>query len=140
VLAVSRTGARLTASKGDPNGIPGLLVTLGALNEEYTNQGALTAVNASMEDLADAMQLQVLEYPVVDETGIAGRFDFALKWTPSSSQFRDLRANAPALTGGANPYPDLFTAIQEQMGLKLEVMRGPVEVLAVDHVEKPFDF
>jgi uncharacterized protein (TIGR03435 family) len=140
VLAVSGTGARLTASKGDPNGIPGLVVTLGALNAEYTNQGALTAANASMEDLADAMRRLVLEYPVVDETGIEGRFDLALKWTPSTSQFRALRANAPALTDGANPYPDLFTAIREQMGLELKVMRGPIEVLAIDHVEKPFDF
>jgi uncharacterized protein (TIGR03435 family) len=139
VLTASPTGPRLTPSKGDPSGLPAFAVTLGALNAAYTNQGSLTATNASMKDLATAMQRLVLEYPVVDQTGIVGRFNFALKWTPSITQFKNVRATGPELTENGPRFPDLFTAIQEQVGLRLDVARQPLEVLIIDRVEPPFN-
>jgi uncharacterized protein (TIGR03435 family) len=71
--------------------------------------------------------------PVVDATGLSGKFDFKLEWVPDESQPN---------SGGDAPPPDasgasIFAAIQEQLGLKLETMKGPVEVLVIDHVEKP---
>jgi uncharacterized protein (TIGR03435 family) len=67
-----------------------------------------------------------VERPVVDQTGIAGRFDFTLKWEPNETQNSD--PNAP---------PGLFTAIEEQLGLKLEATKAPVDVIVIDHVERP---
>ena len=77
-----------------------------------------------------------LDRPVIDQTGIQGRYDFALNWTPDEF-------HAARLSGFAAPQqlngevPDLFTAIQEQLGLKLESTRGSVVVLVIDHVERP---
>lgn len=61
--------------------------------------------------------------PVVDRTGLTGRFDFTLSWAPEGSTD----------TGA----PSIFTAVQEQLGLKLEPARGPVDVLVVDSAERP---
>jgi uncharacterized protein (TIGR03435 family) len=66
---------------------------------------------------------------VVDETGLDGRYKIALKWTPDDV--------AAAGRSGADAPPDLFTAIQEQLGLKLEPAKGPVPVLAIDKVTMP---
>jgi uncharacterized protein (TIGR03435 family) len=61
--------------------------------------------------------------PVVDRTGLAGEYDFQLTYVPDGSS--DTSA------------PELLTAIQEQLGLKLEPAKVPIEILVVDHVEKP---
>jgi uncharacterized protein (TIGR03435 family) len=63
----------------------------------------------------------------VDQTGLAGRYDFQLIWTADDSR---------APTDGSAP-PELFTAIQEQLGLKLEPVRAPIDVLVVDAVQHP---
>jgi uncharacterized protein (TIGR03435 family) len=73
----------------------------------------------------------ILEGPsgryVIDKTGLAGRYDFELQWTPD-----DTPADSP-LAGG----PSIFTAVEEQLGLKLESARAPVDVLVVDSAEQP---
>jgi uncharacterized protein (TIGR03435 family) len=61
--------------------------------------------------------------PVVDRTGLSGRFDFTLTWAPEGSADTDA--------------PSIFTAVQEQLGLKLEPARGPVDVLVVDSAQRP---
>jgi uncharacterized protein (TIGR03435 family) len=81
--------------------------------------------NNSMSDFALGMQA-FLERPVVDKTGLAGRYNFILKWTPDESN-----TNAP------DAAPGIFTAMQEQLGLKLEPAKGPADVLVIDHVEEP---
>jgi uncharacterized protein (TIGR03435 family) len=65
--------------------------------------------------------------PVIDRTGLKGSYDFKLKWTPEGHG-GELPADAP---------PGLFTALQEELGLKLEPSKGPVRVLVIDHVERP---
>jgi uncharacterized protein (TIGR03435 family) len=71
--------------------------------------------------------------PVVDRTGLTGSYDFTLEWNLDDVQQRE-----PGVPGGANPArPSLFTAVQEQLGLKLEPSRAPIEVLVIDHAEKP---
>ena len=73
--------------------------------------------------------------PVIDQTGLVGNFDFDLQWSATVSPTTAPDAGAPI------SQPDqglsLFTALQEQLGLKLESGRGPVEVLEIDHVELP---
>jgi uncharacterized protein (TIGR03435 family) len=127
-LVVGKNGPKLTKSQGDPNGLPGLF---------FRGLGVLPAANATMEDFAGVMQGAVLDRPVVDQTGLQGRFDFVLKWTPDESQFGALGMKIPPPSDNADAPPGLFTAIQEQLGLKLESTKAPVEVLVIDHVEKP---
>ena len=80
---------------------------------------------------------------VVDDTGLKGRYDFTLKWTPDQEErtifMRATGGNpgmgrpAPAEPSG----PSIFTAVQEQLGLKLKAERKPVEVLVIDHIDRP---
>jgi uncharacterized protein (TIGR03435 family) len=79
----------------------------------------------------------VLDRPIVDQTGITGRWDFSLKWTPDDSQFGGMGAKIPPSTDTADAPPNLYTAIQEQIGLKLEATKAPADVIIIDHVEKP---
>ena len=82
-----------------------------------------------MAKLARSLEF-AMERPVVDETGLAGTFDIDLQWTPGVDA--PGAGNAPVESG-----PSVFTALQEQLGLKLESARGPVEVLVIDSVERP---
>ncbi len=74
----------------------------------------------------------LLSKPVVDKTNLAGAYDVELRWTPDSVEMK---------SNGSSEHdtPDIFTALQEQLGLKLEPSKGPVRVLVIDHVEKPSD-
>lgn len=71
---------------------------------------------------------------VADKTGLTGLFDYELTWTPE--QIPQVPPDAPPLTIDPNG-PSLFTALQEQLGLKLESTRGPVDVVVIDRVEHP---
>ena len=64
---------------------------------------------------------------MIDKTGITSRFDVDLKWNPDEA----------AATNTGDPAPSIFTTLQEQLGLKLESAKGPVEVLVVDSVSRP---
>jgi uncharacterized protein (TIGR03435 family) len=129
-IVVGKTGSKLTKSEGDPNGLPGLF---------FRGLGALNARNATMTDFAGVMQSAVLDRPVVDQTELPGRYDFKLNWTPDENQFGGLGMRPPAPADNADPAanPDLFTAIQEQLGLRLKPAKEPVDVLVIDRVEKP---
>jgi uncharacterized protein (TIGR03435 family) len=72
------------------------------------------------------MMQNLLDRPMVDETGLKGKFDFKLKWSTNDAPNND--PNAP---------PGLLTAVQEQLGLKIEATKGPADVLVIDHVERP---
>jgi uncharacterized protein (TIGR03435 family) len=119
-LAVAKDGPKMVPSKGDPNGLPD--------NEGMGGNGRQIRkyTNVSMNDLAMMLQFN-LDRPVVDQTGVKGRYDFRMQWTVDEGQ-------APA---DPDAPPGLFTAIQEQIGLKLESTKAPVDVLVIDHVEKP---
>jgi uncharacterized protein (TIGR03435 family) len=90
-----------------------------------------------MSDLARVMQTAVLDRPVIDRTGLQGRFDFTLNWTADESQFRSMGVRVPPPPQDGSGPPGLFTAIQEQLGLRLESVTAPVEVIVIDRVERP---
>ena len=106
----------------------------------FTGRGGYEASNGSMAELAEALALP-LGRIVVDKTGITGRFRIQLTFAPVASAipFPDAPGpgNPPDAAPTADPGPDIFTALQEQLGLKLESAKGPVEVLVIDHVERP---
>jgi uncharacterized protein (TIGR03435 family) len=90
-----------------------------------------------MDDLAKVMQSYVLDRPVLDRTGIAGKYNLTLKWTPDETQLHGLRGDTPPPAADVTADPGLFTAIQEQLGLKMDAVKAVTEVFIVDHVEKP---
>ena len=101
------------------------------------DDGQLQAVSATLADVAAVMTQEAsgeLGRDVIDKTGIAGKYDIRLKWTPDTGP-------APLLNGAPDPNapPNIFTAIQEQLGLKLESTKGPVQVLVIDRAEMPSD-
>jgi uncharacterized protein (TIGR03435 family) len=108
--------------------------------------GNLESADAEMPMLAGALSM-VTHRVVTDKTGLSGRYDFTLNWTPDETQLRQggpegagRPGGGPMGPGGPPPEPngpDLFTAIQEQLGLKLAARKAPVDVLVIQHVEKP---
>ncbi len=146
-LFVAKSGAKLQASQegwctpysvdAPPAAVPGdgrsnfcgfRRAPSDGLNQTLDGQGitlAALAVNLSRSYTA------VLGRTVVDRTGLTGTFDMQLKWALDPTNGARTDAAAPELAG-----PSIFTALQEQLGLRLESARGPVEVLVVDRVER----
>jgi uncharacterized protein (TIGR03435 family) len=98
--------------------------------------GMLAARSATMGELAHLLQHDVLGQPVADNTGLSGRWDFTMKWTPDETQFIGMNPPPPA-ADDANAPPPLFTVIQEELGLKLEAQKVDAPVILVDSVEHP---
>jgi uncharacterized protein (TIGR03435 family) len=126
-LTVQKSGFRLTPSTGDPNG----LSTMRA-----DPHGHLMASNMTMEEFTMGLQGNVLDRPVIDRTRLSQRFDFTLDWTPDEFQASGLGARTQGPDSGAT-FPNLFTAVKDQLGLKLESTRGAVEIFIIDRVKKP---
>jgi uncharacterized protein (TIGR03435 family) len=131
---------KLKRSPGDPGEFPQLSITLRSKNATSAAPAAISARNATIADLAGVLQRVVLEWPVVDRTGIAGKFDFVLTWTPDGAQFGDTRTHLPTPSGTANAAPNLDTALREQLGLSLDLLYEPLAVLVIDHVENPAEY
>lgn len=74
---------------------------------------------------------------MVDKTRLEGRWDFTMKWTPDETQFADVPEPVRRPADEGNEPPPLFTAIQQQLGLKLEAQKAEVQVLVVNHVDHP---
>ena len=131
VLAVSKGGARLQKSNRDCNAFPG------ACHGFVGGRGrGFTAQAMDMSDLADALMFWT-DRPVQDRTGIQGTFDFEIPpWTNPTQLYQQ------AIADGREPppdpaRPDLFTTLQESIGLKLEAQTGPVELLIIESAERP---
>ena len=128
-LQVAKNGPRLKASTAAPN--EPVVVGPGVV---YPPQRVvLPGRNATMGSFVSLLQRAILDRPVVDQTGLTGRYDFDLEWAPDETQFSGgFRAPSAGETS-----PPLFEAIQEQLGLKLVATRGPVDALVVDQAERP---
>ena len=131
VLSVGKTGPKLTPSLGNAMGLPGLGFRHGV-------GGDFIANNATIGEFINSMTRNVKpDRPIIDKTGLNGRYDFTLDWAPDDSQFDGMgsRLAPPPETPGT--LPSLYTAIQEQLGLKLEATRASADVLIIDHIERP---
>jgi uncharacterized protein (TIGR03435 family) len=128
ILSVAKGGEKMTKAAPDAGPLPGLF---------FRGLGVLTVTNATMEDFCHLMQSAVLDRPVVDQTELQGHYNFLLKWTPDESQFGGMGIKVPPPSDAADAPPPLYTAITEQIGLKLEAGKAPVQVLVIDHVDHP---
>ncbi len=119
-IGIGKEGPKLAKSLGDPGGLPDTTFT------EWSSQRiSLRVTNGSMQDFLWSLGM-TLDRPLVDQTGLSGRFDFVLTWAPEGARGDD--PNAP---------PPLFTGVQEQIGLKIEARKAPTDVVVIDAVERP---
>lgn len=123
-LVVAKEGAKFKPSDADGTTIS---YNSGSGVQRIHVQGSDNTIELLARELS-----QAAGRIVIDKTGIDGRYDLTVRWTPDN-------APPPMLNGAPDPDPppDIFTAIQEQLGLKLEPAKGPVPVLVVDHIEMP---
>jgi len=123
-ITVAQGGPKFKSSDGGPNTMPSLA---------FRGRGELVARNASVNDLAWELQSAVLARPVVDRSGLAKRFDFTLSWTPDEFQTSALAGEARA----TETAPNLFTAVRQQLGLRLTATRSKVDVMVIEHIALP---
>jgi bla regulator protein BlaR1 len=128
-LIVAKGGPKMQLAKDTGEGQQGMRL----------NRGQLTGMVAPMEMLATVLSSQ-LGRPVLDKTELTGKYDFKLEWTPDVGEGGG--PLGPKNPGDEPPPaspdgPTLFTALQEQLGLKLESQKGPIEMIVIDRVEKP---
>jgi uncharacterized protein (TIGR03435 family) len=126
-LVVSKNGPKLQETK-----------ETGTQQSMMTNRGRSQGHAIPVEMMAQMLS-GITGRPVVDKTGLAAKYDFVLEWTPDGGA--DARAQGfgdgittPAPAPGG---PTIFTALQEQLGLKLEAQKGPVQNIVIDRAEKP---
>jgi uncharacterized protein (TIGR03435 family) len=124
-LVITADTPKLTKSAADPSGIP----VVG-----YNPRGELQVGNATMANFATFLQRFVLDRPAVDQTGIAGHFDLVLRFTPDNYRAGEKPDSPQQDTSAA---PNLFTAIKEQLGLKLQPTKAATDVYLIDRVEHP---
>lgn len=104
-----------------------------------SGDGQFSAKGMTLTEIAEALTQELsreLGRVVIDKTGIQGRYDIALKWTPETGTDA-ARSGTDSSTSKSDAGPSIFTALKEQVGLKLESARGPVKVLVIDHAEMP---
>lgn len=127
---VAKKSLKLTPHSVDPGTRPS--VNFG--------RGSATFTNSSIGSVAGQLSLY-LDGPVLDRTGLKGVYDFKLQWTPAPNEGGPEAMGLPPRAELPPPAdsngPSIFTALQEQLGLKLKSTRGPVDILVVDRVEKP---
>jgi uncharacterized protein (TIGR03435 family) len=137
-LVVAKNGPKLKAAKpGDtyPNGLKDPYDGQTGAGVVVRSKHRLAGQAISMSSLA-VILTQIVGRTVVDKTGLAGAYDFTLNWTP------EIAAAGSPITNSATPPPEdsgpsIFTAIQELLGLRLEPIKGPVEIIVVDRIERP---
>jgi len=142
-LVVAKNGPKLQESKiieppvgtpSGPGGHPhGPMMRMG--------RGEVAGQEVELSFLASVLSQQ-LGRTVLDKTGLKGNYDFTLKWAPEQGQGMMIGGPGSGPPPDGTPPPDasgpsIFTALQEQLGLKLEATKAPAEVLTIDHVERP---
>jgi uncharacterized protein (TIGR03435 family) len=128
-LTVAKGGPKLTVTADKPS-TPGNFI--------FRGLGKLMVTNSTMKDFCHGMQEAVMDKPVVDQTGLTDRYDFNLNWTPDQSQFAAMGAKIPPPNmDDPNAPPTLYTALEEQLGLKLESTKANADVMVIDHIDEP---
>jgi len=123
-LVVANTGSKLKPTPENSPASSPIAPKAHPIEERSTSQGSeYLAHGASMELLAAHLTGRV-GMTVLDRTGLSGRYDFTLQCSGEDKQ-------------SDSDWPSIFTALQEQLGLKLQKIKGPVPYLVIDHIEKP---
>lgn len=120
LIQLAKGGPKLT-----PAAHPELEADQNASTHGSSTEVTVTITSTSMQDFILGVQF-FFERPLVDQTGITGKYDITLRYTYDEAKSTD-----------PNAAPGLFTAIQEQLGLKLDAVKAPVDVFIIDHVERP---
>lgn len=134
-ITMASGGSKMTKTTAAPNDPDGF-----GFRGPNSQGVTLTVHNLTMADFATWMQGFVMDRPVVDETSLTDRYDFELKWMPDESQFAQFAGtgfNRPHPSDDTNTSPSLYTALQEQLGLKIEATKALDDVMVIDHVEQP---
>jgi len=129
-LDLAKGGPKLHASTPGNDAARGVTGPDGQFHpglSSLAGNGVIIEQNAPLSLVADLLSSMELKRPVIDKTGLAGKYDIDLHWTPDNTP-----PDSP-LAGG----PSIFAAVQEQLGLKLNSTHGPVRTLVIDHIEKP---
>jgi uncharacterized protein (TIGR03435 family) len=135
VITVAKDGTKLIASDASADD-PGRFQWQHRLAD-------LRVTNMTISEFAVWFQKTVTDRPLVDRTGLTARYDFVLRWTPGESEFPQFRRTGgfnPAPTDGldsAKAPPNLYRAFQEQLGLKLQSIKAPVNIMVIDHADRP---
>jgi bla regulator protein BlaR1 len=144
-LVVAKGGPKLIESKpapspDDPPGVQGAPKPMNMAGRMMMMPGRIESQGSTLDMLAHSLSPQ-LGHTVVDKTGLTGKYDYTLQWTPDEGM--------TPMTGGAGggpPHednaaqaggPSLFTAVEEQLGLKIESTKGQVDVIVIDHLDLP---
>jgi uncharacterized protein (TIGR03435 family) len=93
--------------------------------------------NTGLDGVANALQSNILDKPVVNHTGLTGRYDFNLKFTPDQTQLANFGTLAPGTAADPDAPPDIFAAFEQQLGLKLEPTKAAVDVMVIEKIERP---
>jgi len=130
-MVVAKSGPKITVSAGDPNDFPGI-----GFGRE---PGVLSLIgrNTGLNGVANGLQSNILDKPVVDQTGLTGRYDFTMRWTPDATQWANFGVPATANPNDLDAPPDIFTAFEQQLGLKLQPTKAVVDVMVIDRIERP---
>jgi uncharacterized protein (TIGR03435 family) len=131
--ALFASGRELQPLPRDPKDVPLCII--------MAEPGIVSARSRTISDLVTVAFARVIQdRVVVDRTGLTGNYDVRLEWTPDPKPFETANDLPPGLPVPPPPTaggPSIFTAIQEQLGLKLESQRGPVDVHMIDRVDRP---
>jgi uncharacterized protein (TIGR03435 family) len=142
-VSSARTAEHLTGSVGAPPSSPADAASAvleqfpcghtlgGVLQQDGPNPEWAGGRKVTMEAIAGSLgEDEYIDRPVLDRTGLSGSFDFTIEW---NTKQQDLSVNPQPDTPGLS----LFEAVREQLGLKVKSEKGPVDVLVIDHVERP---
>jgi len=129
-VTITKTGAKIIRSQDDPKGLPGFYFGRAASGT------TLTFRNSPMSQVTAILQ-NFLDKPVVDQSGLSERYDFTLTFTLDPAQAARLGGLPAPAADNPDAAPDVFAAFQQQLGLKLESTKAPVDVMVIDKVEKP---
>lgn len=142
-LVVAKGGPKLTETQVPPPSPDGMAApNRGFRGIRMMGPGQLTGTNINVGLLARILSRQrELGRLVIDQTGLKGNYDWTLKWTPDQGDpmFRGPDGGRPSTDVPApdSSGPSIFTALEEQLGLKLESRKGPIETLVIDSIERP---
>jgi len=96
----------------------------------------LTAVGVPIDRLVQPLS-RMLARTVIDKTGLTGKYDITLEWGQDEGPAAPAASDSPLPAASDAQGPSIFTALQQQLGLKLDSQKGPVEVMVIDRAEKP---